>query len=383
MKVLIDFTQIPLKRTGAGIYAENIVREIIKIIEPEDQVYILLQRDEYVIQRLLQGAERAHAVVLPFLFFRNRFLLMIFEQLILPFILRFNRIDVVHSLHYTSPLWPHAAQVVTFHDLTMILWPSLHTRARRTIMPLYMRAAWKKANAILFVSSATQKDAERIFPASNNKREVTPLGVEKTFFISPALAQIKSVLDEFSLVYPYFVYVGTLEPRKNVVNLIKAFERIALEDESCELVIAGKLGWGYKSILDAIEVSPFKSRIRLLGYVSEDKKKALLSKSIALVYPSHYEGFGLPILEAMALGVPVITSKTSSMPEVAGDAALLIDPSSIQEIAHAMKQLLVDPCLSNDYKSRGPARASLYSWSSTAATTYRVYKEVCMSVTNR
>lgn len=383
MNILIDFTQIPRSRTGAGFYAENLVREIIKIIKDGDRIYILLHRDESAILNIIAGAERVVPLFLPFKFLRNRFLLMIYEQTLLPLLLLYHRIDIVHSLHYTTPFWSRSARVVTFHDLTMILWPELHTRARSLIMPIYMRAAWKKADAILFVSNATRNDAERVFPASRKLRFVAPLGVEKKYFSIPTQSAIQMVLDEHSITQPFFIYVGTLEPRKNIVRLIQAFEILASEHATCKLILAGKLGWNYEAILSAIELSPMKSRITLLGYVTEDQKRCLLSASTALVYPSLYEGFGLPLLEAMALSVPVITSKVSSMPEVAGDASLLVDPNSIEEIYGAMKKLLDDEGLLNSYRARGPQRASLFSWSSTASITYQAYEKTFIQSTTK
>lgn len=377
MKVLIDFTQIPLQRAGAGVYAENMVRALVPLAHPDDQIVLLMQSDERVLRNDLQGAGNVRILSIPRRLFRNRFALMLFEQIILPWILRVHRIDVLHSLHYTLPLWSPAARVVTFHDMTMILWPQLHTRARRLIMPVYMRLAWKRADAILFVSAATQRDAERIFPPSLGLRAVTPLGVSSDAFLVPPASDVQDALAAVGVSRPFLLFIGTIEPRKNLLRLIHAFETTADRYPDCTLVLAGKLGWEYEPVLRAIASSPVGARICRLGYISDVTKRALVAGCAALVYPSLYEGFGLPVLEGMAAGAPVITSNVSSLPEVAGDAAILVDPESTEALAEALREVL-NPSTAELLRKSGPRRAQLFPWSRTAVETWKAYKMACL-----
>lgn len=376
MRILVDFTQIPVGRTGAGIYAENLVREIPSLLGPDDLLFLLVQRDELILPSLFAQTRNVRILFISSHIFRNRLLLMLFEQFIFPWLLLVHHIDVLHSLHYTLPLWSPAARVVTFHDLTMLLWPQLHTRGRRLVMPIYMRLAWHLADGILFVSAATQRDAERLLGPRGKLRAVSPLGVNSDSFVRPSENQLQQGLSRLQIDRPYLLFVGTIEPRKNLVRLIHAFEIIAPLFPEHILVLAGKLGWDFDPVLEAIAASPLRGRMRHLGYISEEDKRTLLAGCAVLVYPSLYEGFGLPVLEAMAAGAPVITSNVSSLPEVAGDAALLVDPTSVDQIASAIRRLLGDPALAQHYRTLGSERAKIFSWSRTAAETYKIYETV-------
>jgi glycosyltransferase involved in cell wall biosynthesis len=338
-------------------------------------LFLLLQKDEIALARRVLDVKNVRVLFLPSRLFRNRLVLMLCEQLILPWILLAHRIDVVHSLHYTLPVWAPSARVVTFHDLTMILWPHLHTRGRRLIMPVYMRLAWRLADVILFVSAATQRDAERLLPAVESRcNRVVPLGVDLDSFRPISQGELASHLTTLAISQPYVVFIGTIEPRKNLVRLIQAFDKIAPQFPDHMLILAGKLGWGFDPVLRAMEGSPFRNRIRHLGYISEESKRTLLAGGDLLVYPSLYEGFGLPVLEGMAAGIPLITSNVSSLPEVTGTAGVMVDPESVEQLAAAMTRLLSSPELAKEYKALGLKRAKMYSWANTAAETYKAYQ---------
>jgi glycosyltransferase involved in cell wall biosynthesis len=172
----------------------------------------------------------------------------------------------------------------------------------------------------------------------------------------------------------YFLHVGTIEPRKNLLRLLRAFERISRADpQAPDLVFIGGSGWRNREFYRAVETSPARSRVRLLGYLPEQDLAALYSASMATVYPSLYEGFGLPPLEAMACGAPVVTSNTSSLPEVVGDAALLVDPSDVGAIEAALVRVKGDPELRETLGYRGLQRARQFSWDITARRTLEVY----------
>jgi glycosyltransferase involved in cell wall biosynthesis len=382
MRILIDFTQIPVNRAGAGVYAENLASRIPSFLGPNDLLYLLLQTDEVMLPRMVADRKNVRILFVPSGIFRNRLLLMLFEQSILPLVLLTHRIDVLHSLHYTIPLWAPSARVVTFHDLTMLLWPQLHTRGRRLIMPLYMKLAWRRADVILFVSAATERDAERLLPPVKARRNVVaPLGVNFDSFHPIPPAELDLLLTSLAISKPYVLFIGTIEPRKNLVRVIQAFERIAPQFPEHVLVLAGKLGWAFDPVLQAIEQSAFRERIRRLGYISDESKRALLAGGDLLVYPSLYEGFGLPVLEAMAAGIPAITSNVSSLPEVAGTAAVMVDPESVDELAAAMKRLLSSKKVAENYRQLGMERARMFSWDNTAAETYKAYRAACKTRT--
>ena len=373
MNILIDFTQIPIERTGVGVYADHLLRELLPLLESTDRLIVLAQNDDAGLKDQLSGQVRVTLLTIPAWLFRQRAALLVFEQTVLLWLLFRHQVQVVHSLHYTYPLLASCARAVTIHDSTFTLFPELHTCGRRLLFPFFTRRALKNAECPIFVSESTQGDAERLFGACRHRAHVIPLGVEPGPVMVPDSADGDFVLP--AVTPPYLLFVGTLEPRKNIVRIIRAFEEIAAEHPQQKLILAGKLGWHTEEIVSAMEGSPFRKRIMHLGFVTERQKRALLHSCEILVYPSLYEGFGLPVLEAMAQGAPVITSSVSSLPEVAGDAAILVDPSATCEIATAIDRLLRDDALRATLKKAGLARAAELTWRRTATSTYAAYLE--------
>lgn len=376
MKVLVDFTQIPRTRTGVGVYADHLLEELIPLLAPEDRLLVVLQEDETDLPYLLPQDTRISFLTIPSSVFRNRLALLLYEQIWLPWLSFRQQADIVHSLHYTFPLLAtvlHGARVVTVHDLTFFLWPQLHTRARRLIFRPFIRRALRVAEAVVFVSASTARDAELLVPQRNQLRSVTPLGVTDDAFLRPDEATIHLVLRRLQLHTPFLLFIGTIEPRKNVVRLIQAFERLALKFPELNLVLAGKLGWEPEPFQRAFAESAVAKRIRVLGFITEEEKQALLAAASVLVYPSLYEGFGLPVLEAMAMGIPVVTSNVSSLSEVAGEGALLVDPTSVDEIADAVNKLLTDQTFASSLAAAGQTQARTFTWRQTAQNTYITY----------
>jgi glycosyltransferase involved in cell wall biosynthesis len=376
MRVLLDFTQIPTNRTGVGVYAENLVRELRYRFLGEDLLLVLIQKDEQKIRELVREYPNVIVASLPFGLLRNRLTLLLFEQFVMPIFLIWKKIDLVHSLHYTHPLFSFCPRVVTIHDLTFLLSPELHTRSRTLVMPFFIKHAVRYAEALIFVSNATSLDSDRLIPSKRgNLRTVIPLGVDLAGFDMDEQSQEKA-LEKFSIARPFILFLGTIEPRKNILRLIQAFEQIAGQYPNLLLVLAGKPGWDFDGVFDAIKASEYRKRIRHLGFVTESEKRALLVNCEVLVYPSLYEGFGLPVLEAMAAGAPVITSNVSSLPEVAGNAALLINPLSVEEIADAIRAVVNNNDKKDVLRTLGKRRAADFSWANMAKRTYDLYRLV-------
>lgn len=374
MNVMVDFTQIPLARTGVGVYADHLIDELVALLTPDDNLFIVIQSDE---PRALEWAliPRLRMVLIPSSLFRNRALLLLFEQLALPLIAAVHGVKVLHSLHYTAPLFAAAKRVVTIHDLTFLLFPELHTRGRLMVMPPFIRAAVRRADGLVFVSESTQRDADRLLPGRRGMAAVAPLGVDVPRALTTE--RIDDALQKLKVKRPFLLNVGTIEPRKNVVALVHAFEAIAARFPDLSLVIAGKIGWKHTAILDAMRNSRFAERIRYIGFITDEEKGALLEACELFVYPSLYEGFGLPLLEAMAAGAPVIGSNISSLPEVVGDAGELVDPLDPDALARTMEQILSDPARRAHLGDAGRARAAMFPWRRTAELTYELYRAVC------
>src|SRR5262249_23352798 len=234
-------------------------------------------------------------------------------------------------------------------------------------------------DAIIVPSVATSRDLVTRFPPAEGKTHIVPLAPAAGFGVLPREGTV-AVTRRYGLSYgDYLLFVGNVEPRKNLRALLEAYTRMrTVTGCSPQIVIAGGSGWKNGPIHRAATRSTFASDIRFLGHVPETDLAALMNGALAFVYPSLYEGFGLPPLEAMACGAPVITSKRSSLPEVVGDAALLVDPGDRRQLADAMAQIATDAALREDLRERGLKRAERYSWDETARLTVEVYESASL-----
>jgi len=281
-------------------------------------------------------------------------------------------VDVFHATNYllTHPV-RRAKRVVSIYDLTLILFPEWHPAERLRRMAAGLCAAVAAADRIIVVSRSTKADLVRHLAVDPERVAVVPGGVDSSFRPLPR-AEVEAVLAPLGLAYgAYLLFLGTLEPRKNIVRLLDAVMKAG--SDVGPLVLAGADGWGNDELRPRIAELARRGRVRALGYVPETLRPMLLGGARAFLYPSLYEGFGLPPLEAMACGTPVITSDVSSLPEVVGDAALLIDPHDVDGLAGAIRRLWDDEALRQDLRARGLARARDFSWERTARLTLEVY----------
>ena len=282
-----------------------------------------------------------------------------------------NKRDVILHEPALFPFKTTLPQVLTLHDLTLLLRPQDHPKERVAFFKLFFSRRLPYANHIISVSDFTRREALRHLPLRPEKISVVPLAVAPNF--KPASQEeIRRVLERYRLPSRYFLFVGTIDPRKNLDLVLKGLARL---DTAPPLVIAGWKGWGHESLAKQLNQLGLKERVFLLDYVSDEDLKALYSGAQAFFYPSLYEGFGLPVLEAMACGCPVVTSNVASLPEVAGDAAILIDPSSEEEMVHAM-EAVSDPKYREELIQRGFRQAQKFSWERTARETLEIFKKV-------
>jgi glycosyltransferase involved in cell wall biosynthesis len=273
---------------------------------------------------------------------------------------------------------PHSASkhVITVFDLSVLLFPGYHPWMRVRAFTEGIARSAARADAIIVISEHTKQDVMKLLGVPEGKIHVVLCAAAARFRPLPSM-ELNRVLSKYNLeAGEYLLCVGNVEPRKNLVRLVESYDLLRRSVGRLHpMVIAGGQGWHNSLIYKKVEELGLQQAVKFLGYVPDDDLPPLLNGALLFVYPSLYEGFGLPPLEAMACGTPVVASNNSSLPEVVGDAALTVDPHDVEGIAKAMEQLLNEE-LRNEMRTRGLARAKLFSWERTARETLKVYEEV-------
>lgn len=292
----------------------------------------------------------------------------------------FPKLDLVHFPNFTAFPVGSARVVLTVHDLIFKLFPNTVDRKVKTILELYLPSSLRIAQLIIVNSRSTEKDLIRFFPFVEGKTRVIYPGVDDIFHPVNDPKRKETVLQKYKL-EEYILFVGTLEPRKNLITLIKAYGKLLkfIDSESCpDLAIVGAKGWKHTPFFEFFQRLPneIQKKIHFLGFVPEEDLPVLYSSARVFVFPSLYEGFGLPVLEAMACGTPVVTSNVSSLPEIGGDAVEFVNPKNAEEIAVKILGLL-DEKRASLFREKGLIQAKKYSWGKAAAQTYEIYNQLC------
>jgi glycosyltransferase involved in cell wall biosynthesis len=296
------------------------------------------------------------------------------EHLALPAATRRDRLDLFHGPVNVLPRGLPCPAVVTIHDLAFLRWPEHLPRRRYHYLAHEVRSAARRAARVLTVSQSTKTDVVSMLGVAPQRIAVTPLGVDERFQPVPP-DRIAQWRHERGCHRPFILAVGTLEPRKNLPTLLRAFSRLVAEVPH-DLMLVGPEGWLTRELEATLARLQLGDRVRLTGYVADAELPLWYAAAAAFVFPSFYEGFGLPVLEAMACGAPVITSNVSALPEVAGDAALLVNPDDEAALAEAILRVVTDPGLAATFRERGLKRARHFTWQRTAIETVAAYREV-------
>lgn len=298
----------------------------------------------------------------------------------LPPLLRQQKIDVYHGVcNFELPIRKMCRYVVTIHDLVPLFFPELVPKKHLLFFKLFITRAAQTADIIITDSEHSKQDICRYLRVTEKKVRVIHLGYTPLPLPQDAEEQRRRVLERYGIRQPYLLFVGVIEPKKNLDRLIEAFALLRKEqriDEQIQLVLAGGKGWFCEPIEQKIAELQFETSVILTGFVPDDALPLLYSGAEAFVFPSIYEGFGLPVVEAMSYGAPVITSNVSSLPEIAGNAAIFVTPTAPESIAEGIKSVLKNPEKREQMKEAGRLRAQHFSWPRTAEETYRVYQEV-------
>ena len=356
--------------TGVGRYTSNLCRSISKGKDGNDYYFYLPGRNSGPYgkdENVAQLREKR-------MFLQNNTLRILWEQILLPIKIRRDRLDLFHYTdHAMSLIQRIHPTVITVHDIAYIRFPDLLNKSRQVYKKYILYSSIKKADVIIADSHSTRRDIVEFFNVDEKKIKVVHLGVESRF---RPISSVEDYRTKNNLPSKMILNIGTLEPRKNVVTLIKAFKKLQEGGfKDYVLVIAGEKGWLYKRIFEEIKSSGVEQSIRLLGVANDEDLPLLYNCADLFVYPSLYEGFGLPPLEAMACGVPVITSNTSSLPEVVGNAGIMVNPSDIESLSDEMWRVLKDEELKHRMSRDGLKRSKMFTSEKTVSEVLEIYNE--------
>lgn len=292
--------------------------------------------------------------------------------------LRKNPVDVLH-VQFTAPPFCPCPVVVSVHDLSFEHLPQTFNRRSRTQLRLTVRNSVRRAARILSLSEHTRRDIMDTYGIGSESVTAIPLAAPSHFGPVEDHNELQRVRDTYGIEGDYVLYVGSIQPRKNLTRLVQAYALLRSKyqnDRFPKLVLVGKCAWLYDETMRALRETGLKESVVLTGYVPESDLPALYSGSLCFVYPSYFEGFGLPPLEAMKCGAPVVVGNRTSLPEVVGDAGLKVDPFDVSAIAGAMEQLLNNSGLRAEMRAKGSTRARMFDWRETARQTLKVYEQV-------
>jgi glycosyltransferase involved in cell wall biosynthesis len=355
---------------GIGTYIRNLVLQLGRIDQATEYVLLCRPQDR---DRIALASPNFRLVVEPAPTYS------VSEQIRIPIALRRERADLFHAPHYVLPPLIHCRSVVTIHDCIHLMFPQyLPGRMAYAYARAQLWTAAHRSDRVLTVSETSKLDILRRFHIPADKVTVVYNAIDERLAVPPDEEEFERVRQRYQLKDPFALYVGNIKPHKNLERLIDAFHELRQEPafEPLKLVIIGDEISKYQGLRRAVHRHKLHKHVRFLGFVPLGTLAVLYRLARVFVFPSLYEGFGLPPLEAMYFGTPVVTSNVSSLPEVVGDGAILVDPYSSTSIADGMRRALMDEELREWLRERGSARAREFSWAQSVAAIRQVYGEV-------
>jgi glycosyltransferase involved in cell wall biosynthesis len=368
VRIAIDARK--LRDFGIGTYVRNLLRHLARIDRWSEYVVLCRQPDCATIAALGDNFRAVPERAAPY---------SVREQLSVPIDLRRERVDLFHAPHYVLPPLTRCRSVVTIHDCIHLRFPQyLPNRMAYAYARGSLWVATHRSDRVLTVSEASKRDILRYFRIPDRKIDVIYNAIDERFGQAPPPEEIERVRERYQLDGPFILYAGNIKPHKNLERLIEAFNSLRGDGqfEHVRLLIIGDEISKYATLRRAVHRHKLHKFVRFFGFVPDETLACLYRLASLFVFPSLYEGFGLPPLEAMASGTPVVTSNVSSLPEVVGDAALLIDPYEPEALADAMRSVLSDPALRESLRERGLARAREFSWDRSIRRVREIYDEV-------
>jgi glycosyltransferase involved in cell wall biosynthesis len=359
MQIGIDASRaVTDQRTGTEAYAVHLIRALLSLTAGQDY-QLRLYFNQAPSNRQFQDFSHVEHCILPFP--------RLWTQIRLAAELQRRSPDVFFTPAHVIPFTYRGNSVATVHDLGYHYFPAAHTRRQRSYLKFSTRSNGRLGQRVIADSQATKVDLVRFYNINPDKIDVIYPGVDPALQPVRDIKILESVQWKYAIGEPYLLFIGTLQPRKNLARLVHAYAASGLPHL---LVLAGKLGWHSKSILDEIAgLKPaVRRRIIMPGFIEDENKAALISGASALLYPSLYEGFGFPLLEGQACGTPVLAANSSSLPEIAGGAALLVDPRDSGALTAALRRIADDGNLRHDLERQGLINVKQFTWERTASS---------------
>jgi glycosyltransferase involved in cell wall biosynthesis len=374
---LVDFTAT-YRQAGVSRYTEMLINGLAEI-DPINQYFIYAAPKQNFPPEFAKA--KNFKIIQSILPTRRPPVRIGWEQAFAPFVLMRDKPDLLHCPVNVVPLAAPCRTVVTIHDIGFILFPSTYKTAKRLYLTNATRLTAKRAAHILTDAEANRREIIQHLNVPETKVTTVPLGYdEDTYFPIKDTTRLKAFRQAKNLPERFVLYVGTLQPRKNIPLLLKGFARLRQEQphlvKDVGLVIAGAKGWLYEDIFRLTKELELDNTTQFPGFVNQEDLPLWYNCAECFVYPSRYEGFGLPPLEAMACGTPVITSTVSSLPEVVGEAAIKVDPDNVVAMADALAQVFGNSATRNKMQANGLVQASKFTWHETARQTLAVYQKV-------
>lgn len=375
MKIGLEIQSILKDKTGVGWYTQKIIENFNNSeIEFEGYGFNFLNRND--IKEELEHLNFNCKInnFIPYSIYRR-----IWKFIPISYNTLFNSdVDIYHFFNYIVPPKINGKVIVTVYDMVYKVYPETMTKRNYERLDKELKRSVDRADKIITISKNSKKEIVKFLDVDEAKIEIVYPGIDKNLYFKDYNDEdIKRVRNKYNLPLKYILYLGTLEPRKNIIRIIDAYAALKNQiDENICLVIAGKKGWMYEDIFNKVDTYGLKDDVIFTGYVDEKDKPIIYKMSKVFIFPSLYEGFGMPVLEAMAAGVPVITSNTSALPEVVGDAGILVNPYDILEIANSLKKILEDSQIRLQLIEKGLKQSLKFSWKKSAEKLLEIYKEV-------
>ena len=366
MKIAIIADALDYQYAGIYYYTKELVRALAKIDKENDYLIVRSQSEG-------DFSKNVKELIIPTPKFPGGAAYRLF--ITVPRLLTKEKVDIVVEPRHFGPfnLPSHIKRITVIHDLSPLRFPQWHELVSRKLQKFFLPSILRRAHHIITNSQFTAQDVRNYFPFTKGKTTGILLG--KEVFFKPD--ENKSILEKYDLNSPYLLHTGTIEPRKNLSFLLNVFEKVkGTTPSDLQLVLAGKVGWGQSNFLERVERSPYRNDIKLLGYVPREHLPAIYTGATLFIYPSHFEGFGLPALEAMSCGLPTLVSDNSSLPEIVGTAGLTFPTNDVSFLQNTILSLLNNAPLRQKMAEQSLRRAEEFSWEKTAKETLTIFENL-------